>query len=98
MTDRHERRVPERDFFSPAAVARLLGISPAHARRLIATGALVAANLGTGSRPLYVVPRCELLALLRARGLDRLGDGASGVLRATDAQVVTPAAAGDVPE
>ena len=83
----------ERPFHSPASAAELLGISPAHVRRLISSGELVAANLGSGRRPLYVIPHSELVALLRARGLDRLPDGAVATLHATSARAVASGAA-----
>lgn len=91
----HKTSAPERDFYSPAQVAELLGVTPAHVRRLIAEGALVAANIAAPRtrRPLWVVPRSEIVAMLEARGLKALTGGASNALHATDAHTVALARA-----
>jgi len=83
---------PAREFYSPAQAAELLGCSAAHVRHLIAEHELVAANIGAAKgrkggkgRALWCIPRSELGAMLKARGLKDLPWGALGTLDALDA-------------
>lgn len=60
--------------FSTEEVARMLGISASHARRLCHDGVLVAADVAQpgATRAVYRIPASEVRAFVNARGLSEI--------------------------
>jgi excisionase family DNA binding protein len=59
--------LPDGDVLDPPAVARLVGCSPDTVRDWIRSGQLRAANVASGSRPLWKIQRSDLDTFLESR-------------------------------
>lgn len=72
---------PLGDYLTTGQVARRIGSTPQHVRRLITTGRLAAIDIATGSeRPRFRVAETSVANYLRAAEV-KPGDGVTGALR-----------------
>ncbi|KYK14248.1 helix-turn-helix domain-containing protein [Streptomyces rochei] len=72
---------PTGDFLTTGQVARRIGSTPQHVRRLITSGRLAAIDIATGAeRPTFRIAEASVTDYLRGAEV-KPGDGATGALR-----------------
>lgn len=72
---------PSGDYLTTGEVARRIGSTPQHVRRLITSGRLAAIDIATGTeRPRFRVAETDVAAFLSDAAF-KPGDGATGALR-----------------
>jgi excisionase family DNA binding protein len=83
---------PPGDFLTTGQVARRIGSTPQHVRRLITSGRLAAIDIANGTeRPRFRVAETAVAAYLRAAEV-KPGEDATGALRISES-AITPTAA-----